>query len=434
MSGTSLLRFEDDKNKKKKETHMVTRTNQKIMRFKASAPDILKWKGQQDWQKPRYEVRYFHRRKIEVWSGYVRTKDISGWVENVRIDLFVKQFARDNKGAKPTNDDILDWMLRDPNLSADGNVREFELASLAESIVKNGVRQPVVIASDGTLVDGNRRYFASLMKLREAENTGDRMTIEMVAQLPAYVLSPACSEADLHAVLVEENFVDACRREWPNFIKAMMVYEGYKGFRDGGLSKPAAIAELVEQFGGKGFGGRNKSQIQRWIRMMDFIEEFVEYFGSDDEETGRKARDEYEIKWKTQKYFEYFDELTKPNVMKVLEADAEFKSKTFEHLYSQNFVNFNEIRKLPSIALDRKARDRFMSGADREAVADALSWVAVTGMAKKAIDLNVRVLSFKRLLDSLTAQEMGTLDVETISALEAIAKKVAAMAAAAKGK
>ncbi len=413
---------------------MATRTNQKMKQFKASAPEILKWKGQQDWQKPRYEVRYFHRRRVEVWSGYVKTKNITGWVENVRIRLFVKQWARDHNDAQPTNEEILDHMRNDPHFSSDNKTREFELDSLAESIVKNGVRQPVVITSAGNLLDGNRRYFASLMKLREAEKAGDRTTMAMVTYLPAFVLSPACSDEDLNAVLVEENFVDACRREWPPFIKAMKVFEDYKGFREVGLSKSAAITELVEHFGGKGFGGKNKNQIQRWIRMMGFIEEFIEYFSSDDEETGRTAKDEYEIMWKTQKYFEYFDELTTAKVMKVLEADAEFKSKVFEHLYDESFVNFKEIRQLPSIALDRKARDTFMSGTGREAVADTLNWVAVTGMVKKVIGLNERVLGFKRLLESLTAQEIWTLDIETISELEAILRMVADMAAAARGK
>jgi hypothetical protein len=324
-------------------------------------------------------------------------------------------------------------MLRDPNVLADGS-HEFELSSLAESIVNNGVRQPVVITSDGTLLDGNRRYFAALMKLKEAEAVGERATIAMVTYLPAYVLSPACSPEDLDAVLVEENFVDACRREWPKFIKATKVYEGYKDLREDGVSRPAAITELVERFGGKGFGGKNKSQIQRWIKMMDFIEEFNEYHSSEDEETGRKPKDEYEIKWKSQKYFEYFDELTKTNVLKTLEADPDFRGKVFEHLYDEDFESFVEIRKLPTIAIDRKARESFMSDTGRAAVKGALDWITITGIAKKSMDVNDRVLGFKRFLDSLTAQEMATLDLVTISELEEIAKRVAAMATAAKGK
>ena len=189
---------------------MVSTTEQQVEQFKATPPAILVWEGQQEWQKPRYEVRYFHRHKVEVWTGYVRTKDIKGWVENVRIQLFVEKWRRDHGGALPTNDDILHWMILDPNTLSDKS-KEFELGSLADSIVKNGVRQPIVITSDGTLLDGNRRYFAALMKLREAEKNGDQNALAMVTCLPTHVLTPICSKQDLKAVLVEENFVDDCR-------------------------------------------------------------------------------------------------------------------------------------------------------------------------------------------------------------------------------
>lgn len=405
---------------------MDSANQQQIDQFVSTAPSILIWEGQQDWQKPRYEIRYFHRRKIEVWSGYVRTKNINGWVNNVRIDLFVKKWKRDNGGALPTNDDILHWMLRDQNALADG--REFELSSLAESIVKNGVRQPIVITSEGTLLDGNRRYFAALMKLREAEKTGDKAIQAMVGQLPSYVLSPACSPDDLDAVLVEENFVDHCRREWPNFIKATKVYEAYKDMLMTNASKPAAVSQLVERF------GRSKSRIEGWIKMMDFIDEFHNYHSTEDDETGRKPKDEYEIKWKSQKYFEYFDELSKPQVVKALTGDPEFRDKVFERLYDEDFVNFVQIRKLPAVLSDRRARDKFMLGNGVDAVKEAIEWVTVTGIAKKAMDNNDRITSFKRFLDSLTTQEIDSLDLAAVTELQEIAGKVAAMATAVKKK
>src|SRR6266849_696531 len=105
---------------------MANDTGQQAEQFKATPPPILVWTGQQDWQKPRYEVRFFHRRRVEVWSGYVPTKSIKGWVENVRIRLFVDKWRRDHGGALPTNEDILDWMQRDPNFLADKS-RECEL-------------------------------------------------------------------------------------------------------------------------------------------------------------------------------------------------------------------------------------------------------------------------------------------------------------------
>lgn len=387
--------------------------------FQAKPPDILVWKGQQDWQKPRHEVRFFHRRKVEVWSGYVKTPNIKGWVDNVRIELFVEKWKRDHNGTLPTNDEILDWMLSDP-------YDEFDLSSLGNSIVKNGVRQPIVITADGVLLDGNRRYFSSLFKFRHAEKTGDKPMLDMVSQLPAYVLSPSCTREDLDAVLVEENFVDDCRRQWPRFIKAGKVFSAYQSLRENGSSKATATAELVERFGEK------KSQVDRWIRMMDFIEEFYDYHINGDEDNGRPPKDEFEVKWQVQKYFEYFDELTKPEVMRTLEADPELREKVLQRLYDEDFISFKQIRSLPAIKSDLRARDKFMLGDGKKAVEDAINWLTATGITKKALDVNDRIMSFLKFIGTLTANDIDKLDLRTIEALEEISAKVADMANAVK--
>jgi hypothetical protein len=391
--------------------------NESIKKFQANPPEILRWEGQQEWQKPRHEVRYFHHRRIEGWSGYVKTTEIKGWVDNIRIALFVEKWKRDHGGEVPTNDEILDWMVNDP-------YDEFALKNLSESIIKNGVRQQIVVEADGTLLDGNRRYFASLLKLRESEKKNDIKTKQMVNQLPAFVLSPACSQDDLDAVLVEENFVDDCRREWPNFIKAQRVFETYRDLREVGESRPSAITRLVELF------GKKKSEIERWIRMMNLIDEFHDFHVSPDEESGRDTKDEYDVKWVSQERFEYFDELTKTEVARTLELDTEFRDKVFERLYAKDFKNFAQVRKLPAIANDPRARDKFMLGDGTKAVEDSIQWVTITGIAKRAMEVNDRILSFARFLGSLTANDIDKLDRQSIDALHEISNKVAEMAEA----
>lgn len=429
MSGVGLLRSENgirrDPLERKKELIMTVTAEQQVDQFKGTSPTILVWEGQQDWQKPRYEIRYFHRRKIEVWSGYVPTSKITGWVENIRIQLFVEKWKRDHGGTPPTNDDILDWMKLDPNILGDKS-REFELVNLADSIVKNGVRKPIVVTSSGTLLDGNRRYFAALMKLREAEQKGDKAIIATVAYLPAYVLSPTCSDDDLNAVLVEENFVEDYRKQWPNFIKAAKVYDAYRDLRRSGVTKSGAIENLMEVFGMR----KEKGQIERWIRMMDHIQEFQEFHSLEDEETGRVPKDEFDIKWRTQRYFEYFDELSKTQVLNALAGDPEFRDKAFERLYNDDFVNFVQIRKLPLIINDVRAREKFMLGSGKEAVKDAIEWVTVAGIAKKSMVNDDRITAFKRFLEGLTASDITKLDSMAVKDLNEIAQKVASMAAA----
>lgn len=399
---------------------MAKQKDENIAKFQSDPPEILRWKGQELWQVPRYEVRYFHHKKVEGWSGHVKTKDIKGWVDNVRIALFVEKWKRDHADADPTNEEILDWMLID-------TYKEFDLHSLGDSIVKNGVRQAVVLKHDGTLLDGNRRYFASLHKLREAEKKGDVSVVKMVTYLPAFVLSPACSYEDIDAVLVEENFVESCRREWPSFIRANKVFEAYKDMKESGTSKIPAVSKLSERF------GMEKSKVERWIKMMNFIEEFHDYHTEDDDEIGRVAKDEYEVKWRSQKYFEYFDELTKTDVVKTLDSDLELKDKVLERLYDEDFQSFKQIRSLPAIASDLRARDKFMLGDGKSAVSEAIDWVTVTGITKKALNVSDRIFSFLKFLGSLTAQDINRMDLETIEALKEMSEKVAEMANSIKG-
>jgi hypothetical protein len=399
---------------------MKDKKNDDMKKFQASAPEILIWDGQLEWQKPRQEVRYFHNRRVEGWSGYVKTDKIKGWVDNVRIALFVEKWKRDNGGKSPTNDEILEWMVNDPH-------DEFALQKLAENIVKNGVRQQIIIESDGTLLDGNRRYFASLHKLRILEKSEDEIAKQMVSQLPAFVMSPASSPADLDAVLVEENFVDDCRREWPNFIKAQRVFETYKDLKENGYSRVAAIDHLTERF------GKKKPEIDRWIRMMNNIAEFHDFHISDDEESGREAKDEYDVMWRSQERFEYFDELTKPEVVRTLDADYELRDKVFDRLYAEDFRNFTQIRKIPAISKDLRARDKFMLLNGREAVDEAIRWVTITGVAKRSMDLQDRIVAFERFLGSLTANDIDSLDRLSIDALRNISAKVAEMAEAITG-
>lgn len=412
MSGSGLLKGVGTKFIKEK-AKMNDLRIASADKFMSEAPGILTWEGQEEWQKPRHEVKYFHHRKVEGWSGYVRTKDIKGWVGNVRIEMFVEKWKRDHT-TTPTNEEIMDWMLHDP-------YKEFRLVELGDSLLKNGVRQSIVVKADGTLLDGNRRYFAALFKLGQAEVSGDKTVRQMVSQLPAFVLGPSCRREDFDAVLVEENFVDDCREPWPPFIRANKVYEAYKDLRENGNSRAATITDLVERFGMK------KAHIDRWIKMMDFIEEFYDFHIVGDDEGGRLPKDEYDVKWKTQEYFEYFDELTKAGVAKSLEADPEFRDKVFERLFAGEFLNFKWIRELPAIASDVRAKQKFMlDGSD--AVTEAMRTVKFREITHKAMDVNDRVFTFLRFVKSLTVEDIDALDVETIEALGEIAEKVAEVA------
>ena len=112
----------------------------------------------------------------------------------------------------------------------------------------------------------------------------------------------------------------------------------------------------------------------------------------------------------SEKYFEYFDELTKTQVVNTLNSDAELREKVFERLYDGDFASFAQIRKLPAIAADRRARDLFITGDGQKAVSDAIQWITIAGIAKKAMANDDRIIGFKTFLESMSAQEIAALD------------------------
>jgi len=229
-------------------------------------------------------------------------------------------------------------------------------------------------------------------------------------------------QEDYEKVLVEENFVDDCRKEWPNFIKARKVHEAYQELVAAGFRRTAALDELAGQFGIK------RGAAERFIKVMNCIEEFQDFHSEADVEAGRNAKDEYDITMRAQKYFEYFDELQKSAVQRTLQVDPELRAKVFERLYDGDFVSFAQIRKIPAISADRYARDKFMLGNGHQAVQDAIDWITVTGMARKAVNNNERVISFKRFVDNLSAKEISELDPLAVTGLEGILTKVVEMA------
>ena len=59
---------------------------------------------------------------------------------------------------------------------------------------------------------------------------------------------------------------------------------------------------------------------------------------------------------------------------------------------------------------------------------------AITGIAKKAMANDDRIVGFKRFLESLNAQEIASLDTVAVADLQTIAEMVASMAQASHAK
>lgn len=165
--------------------------------------------------KPYLEEHRFHDRQIHVWVGEVDIEKIEGWQGNPRTELLRDQFY-EAYARHPTNEEMCQLVLDD-----DDEKEGLRIKDLAANIRKNGVRVPVVLTHTGKLLDGNRRYYASMFLAGDGKGKRDRRDF---TRIPAYILPEGTTDDVEQAILTEFNFVDHMHVQWPYYIRARTVY------------------------------------------------------------------------------------------------------------------------------------------------------------------------------------------------------------------
>src|SRR5436305_2792986 len=206
--------------------------------------------------KPEIEEQRFHDCKLNVWAGYVDVKEIEGWQGNPRTELLREQFY-ETYARYPSNDEMCQLVLDD-----DDEKESLKIKELAENIRKNGVRMPIVLTYEGKLLDGNRRYYASMFLLKDGA-AGQR-DLRDFAKLPALVLPEGTTDDVEAAILTEFNFAADMQLEWPYYIRARVVYLDYN---ERGLSKD----RLQQKY------GIPWRYLSKWIAAANLCDRFLKY-------------------------------------------------------------------------------------------------------------------------------------------------------------
>ena len=267
---------------------------------------------------PRSEVRVFHRTPMAVWVGRVPIDKIQGWVENERISLHVKQFEREFSRL-PTNKELYQIVLR--------HDREFKIKDLSRLIYYNGVKIPVIVDSHGNLLDGNRRYFASL--LLRTSNPEE----ESLKTIPAYVLQHDISDADRRKIIIEMNFVDDGRVEWSSYVRAEAVWRDYS---EGGQKD---YGELANTF------GWTRTRVKQTVEVMQLIAEFIAFHTEPEtpEEGVKRLGDAMKAELVAAENYVYFWE-ARNKYADALDLDPAFKEWFFEVLALDIVKNLQQVR------------------------------------------------------------------------------------------
>lgn len=301
----------------------------------------------------------FHRYEVPMNCGGVKTTDIILWENNERLDIHVNQFRHVN-GRGPTSSELLDIMLSRMPLQGLAGKDQFKIEELARSIANNGVRKPPIIARDGTLLDGNRRVAACYYILNSDDFDSDQK--KRAENIFVWQLTEHATEDDKNAVVVSLNFEPDSKQDWPEYVKAKIIYGEWQAMLARETNSPGAprMAQMKRELSGQFGYGDDPYMVNRYIRMVEWATDFEEHLVND------KSKNEFEVKHQASKYFQYFDELSKGTtpggVAYTLGQNEGYKHLVFDLLFQGKFKNFTLIRPLKfynDVVVDAliKARD-----------------------------------------------------------------------------
>jgi len=347
-------------------------------------PEILNEKPD-----PIIETNIFHKTTLVGWSGLVKINKIHGWASNRRIDIF-RIKCESEFGRVPTDEEISNFMLSEP---------DFQIRELARSILYNGVRVPLILDWDGTLLDGNRRYVATQRTIKN--NPWAKDTLE---NIPAWVLVEGIDEEDKQKILVECNFLSDWKVDWPNYVKASTIYEDY-------TDRGSEYDDLSERY------GLTKAKIRTWIKVMGLIQEFMSFYDHSSEAL-----------WVAYEHFPWFEEAHNKYRAK-LDADPDFKEQFFTWMIEGKFKSLTQIRRLGEVRDNEEAWAIIRSDSP-----DAVDTAIHIVQGEKLPDLAGSEKKIKKLikqLKKLTEEEIASISPMTIADLRITILEITAMSRAA---
>lgn len=353
------------------------------------------------------EPRMYHGEMIQLWKGEVAVSDIEGWVGNPRIEMAIEELRDDIGGGQ----EITQKMVYDIMKSN----RDVRLKDLRDDIIKNGLREPLMLSYAGKLIDGNRRFFAVKYALENADD-GLRARLERV---PAFVLTENARKEQELSILVEENFAPSLKKEWPPYVKARHIQEA----SDGGM-KPKDIAKKF---------GWDTSQVKETLRTLEIADLFMAFArGEPDPETGAdglgmSARDAKKV---VDEKYQYFNEAQKSLYNQLTDGkDPDFPPNFYKWLARGNcFASFHEVKAAYRAWLDPEAKEVLEKGGegagkDAKAILDYKRRVV-----KDDKDIEHRVENLVTFLRSLKADQMSRMPQHVLDKLRESLEMVVDMA------
>ena len=353
------------------------------------------------------ETRYFNGIPITLYRTEGDPSKIEGWVDNPRVDMILNRWRNANHmsvDADPDDEEMLGLMLN----YDDGS---FEIQDLGEDVKRNGVREPIIVTWDGTLIDGNRRKFAVMWALSSKGGASPEQH-HRLGRIPMFVLPEGASDSDKQSIIIQENYAESLKREWPQVVTNGSIYRRYQElYKQFPNEQELDIRRRVQ----REFPRFSVTDIRDRINTWNLIEEFRIDYGADINED--------DLADKINRSFQYFRQANDTFRNKNVFLEPEFKELLFCGIQENLFPSFTSVRRLEEIYRNPQAKEIFLGGGGLQGTAlrsnfDRATAEAGREEATRNLTLEKRLESMIESINNLTSLELAEIPPSLRSRLE----------------
>jgi hypothetical protein len=280
------------------------------------------------------EPHLFHNELVRVFPTHVKFEDITYWPENNRTLLAFEAFQKAQEEELTPEDRLkkLTFYL--------ASRRDMELPVLAESIRQSGVHLPLILVTDGRLLDGNRRYFAcAYLKYK---NAGADARPSALDRIPALVIRAADLTDRLRLkILAEANFLQDLKVPWSLDVKARLIYEFHTSLKADGVADEQIYDEILDVF------AADKATVDAYLEALAIVRDFIEKAVEDVKFACREIAQE-----KFVYFWEFRNKATKGRGRLMGPELEEAKPLFFKMMLNERFKNLKQIESFVQAAHD----------------------------------------------------------------------------------
>ena len=359
------------------------------------------------------ETRYFNGIPITLYRTEGDPNKIKGWVANPRVEMILNRWRNANHmsvDAVPDDEEMLGLMLN----YDDGS---FAIQELGEDVKRNGVREPIIVTWDGTLIDGNRRKFAVTWAISSKGAASPEQHHRLV-RIPMFVLPEGASDGDKQSIIIQENYAESLKREWPQVVTNGSIYGRHQELsRQFPSEQELDIRRRVQ----REFPRFSVTDIRDRINTWNLIEEFKVDYGDDSNED--------DLADKINRSFQYFRQANDTYRSKNVFSEPEFKELLFCGIQENLFPSFASVRRLDEIYRNPQAKEIFLGGEGLQGTARRANFDRATAEAGREeatrnLTLEKRLESMIESINNLTSLELAEIPPSLRSRLEGSLERI----------